>query len=294
MTAFLTRLRSDTPLLFDGATGTELHRRGVDTTLPLWSARALLEAPDVLREIHRDYVQAGADILTTNTFRTHRRNLSRAGMGERAGELTRLAVEIAQECARAGAGRHVFVAGSIAPLEDCYSPTLVPPDAELAREHAELARNLAAAGVDFLLVETMNTVREVAAATRAAVATGLPAVASVVCGPDGNLLSGEGISEVVEALAPLGPAALLVNCAPAPDLERPLAALRAETNLPVGGYGNVGHADDQHGWVNTDAVDPSAYARYAGEWLQLGATLVGGCCGTTPLHTRALRRLLDG
>ena len=84
---FLTRLASGRVLLLDGATGTELQRRGVDTGLPLWSARALIEAPEVLTAIHADYVAAGADIITTNTFRTHRRTLTRAGMGERTREL---------------------------------------------------------------------------------------------------------------------------------------------------------------------------------------------------------------
>lgn len=296
MTDLRRRLRSGPPVLLDGATGTELNRRGVDTRLPLWSARALLEAPGVLRQIHLEYLQAGAEVITANTFRTHRRNLARAGLGDRAAELTRQAVDIARAALReAMQGTHdrqAFVAGSIAPLEDCYSPELVPPDAALEREHAEMARNLAAAQVDFLLVETMNTVREALAATRAAVATGLPTFVSVVCNREGNLLSGETLAQAAPALAALLPDAMLVNCAPAPDLHIPLASLRAATSLPVGGYGNVGHADDTHGWVNTDAVHPQAYARYARRWLDLGATIIGGCCGTTPEHIRALRALL--
>src|SRR5512146_2033834 len=98
--SFLKQLATGNALLLDGATGTELQRRGVDTSLPLWSARALLEAPEVLRAIHADYIAAGADILTTNTFRTHRRTLTRAGLGERTHELTQLAVKIAREAAQ--------------------------------------------------------------------------------------------------------------------------------------------------------------------------------------------------
>src|SRR5512145_1404926 len=109
---FLPRLSSGRVLLLDGATGTELQRRGVDTSLPLWSARALLVAPEVLRQIHTDYIAAGADIITTNTFRTHRRTLTRAGLGERTRELTQLAVAIARATARQ-ADRKIFIAGSI-------------------------------------------------------------------------------------------------------------------------------------------------------------------------------------
>src|SRR5512139_2644302 len=131
---FFTRLTTGFALLLDGAAGTELQRRGVDTTLPLWSARALIEAPEVLRAIHKDYLAAGADIITTNTFRTHRRTLTRAGVGERARELTSLAVQIARDAA-GRVDRQIFVAGSMAPLEDCYSPQLVPAADELQVEH---------------------------------------------------------------------------------------------------------------------------------------------------------------
>src|SRR4051812_31387044 len=93
---FLERLGDPRPILLDGATGTELNRRGASTNLPLWSAGALLHAPAVLRQIHRDYLLAGAEIVTANTFRTHRRSLARAGMGDSAASLTRLAVELAR------------------------------------------------------------------------------------------------------------------------------------------------------------------------------------------------------
>ncbi len=96
------RILSGRPLLLDGATGTELERRGVPSALPLWSAHALLESPQTVAEIHAEYVAAGAEVLTANTFRTQRRTLERAGMGERAEELTALAVSLA----RRGAGEH--------------------------------------------------------------------------------------------------------------------------------------------------------------------------------------------
>src|SRR3972149_3056589 len=98
---FLRRLTQPRPLLLDGATGTELERRAVDVGLPLWSANALLTAPEVLRQIHADYMRAGAEIITADTFRTHRRNLVVAGMGHRAEELTRMAVRIARSAIRA-------------------------------------------------------------------------------------------------------------------------------------------------------------------------------------------------
>ena len=140
MPDFRRRLQENVPILLDGAMGTELQRRGADTRLPLWSARALVEAPDLVAEIHREEVEAGADVLTANTFRTHRRTLAKGGLAERSRELSALAVRLAREAAPAG--RPVFVAGSIAPLEDCYRPDLVPEDAVLEREHSEQADSL--------------------------------------------------------------------------------------------------------------------------------------------------------
>ena len=281
------RLRSG--LLLDGATGTELNRRGVDISLPLWSARAILEAPETLRQIHVDYLCAGADIITANTFRTHRHNLKQAGLGERAQQLTCRAVEIARQAIES-TGTRALVAGAIAPLEDSYSPQCTPPAATLAVEHSAMANCPASCGVDALLVERMNSVREAVAATRAAVATGRPTLTSVVCARDGHLLSGETLAAAAKALTALQPDALLINCTSAPELHQPLTTLRAHTSLPVGAYGNVGYLNNDGNWMQTDAVQPEAYAAYARHWREAGAMLIGGCCGTTPAHIAALRK----
>ena len=285
------RLQSGPPLLLDGAIGTELNRRGVDTRLPLWSTWALLEAPDALAAIHRDYVAAGAEILTANTFRTHRRSLEKAELGGRAADLTAQAVRIAREAA----GEHpgVWVAGSVAPLEDCYEPGLVPDDRALKNEHSEMVAHLQQAGVDLLLVETMNCIREAVVATEAALLTGLPTIVGVVCGKEPFLLSGEPVGEAARVLSALGPDSIVVNCTPTPDIHISLQEVMDSTELPTGAYGNVGYADEEQGWVNTDSVEPGAYARHAARWLRMGARLVGSCCGTGPAHTAELRRLLD-
>ena len=302
------QLKSGRPLLLDGATGTELNRRGLNTDLPLWSARALIERPDIVRSIHADYIRAGADIITTNTFRTHRRTLARAGIGPRTRELTTLAVQLAREAIeRSNSPRSIFIAGSISPLEDCYSPALVPPDDQLRAEHAEMARDLAEAGCDLLLVETMNTIREAVVATEAAVSTGLPVCVSFGVGPGGRppdqiaasidaevtLLSSESIAAAVKAVRPLGPVVILINCVPLAVIDRAFDQLRAADAGRLGLYANVGHADDQIGWILTDDVGPETYALHAQQWLQRGAAIIGGCCGTTPDHIAALRDLIS-
>jgi S-methylmethionine-dependent homocysteine/selenocysteine methylase len=285
------RLASGPALILDGALGTELERRGAESALPLWSARALLERPQLVRAIHEDYVAAGVELLTADTFRTQRRTLARAGLGQRAPELTARAVALAREAAAGAVGRRVFVAGSIAPLEDCYSPELVPGADALADEHAEHASVLARAGADLLLVETMNTIREARAAVRAARATGLATWVSFVCAPGARLLSGEPLGEALGAVAPLGPQAVLVNCLPPDDASACLPLLH-ETGLPFGVYANLGAPTADGGFRRSAECPPAAFAAHALAWTQAGARIVGGCCGTTPDHLRAVSRRL--
>ncbi len=277
------------PLLLDAALGTELNRRGADTSGPLWSARALEEHPALVLAIHGENVAAGADVVTAGTFRTHRRTA-----GRKARDLTRRAVALAREAAST-AGRRVLVAGSLAPLEDCYRPDLVPADGELEREHAEQAEALAAAGADLILVETVNTAREWRAAVRAAAATALAVVACAAGDGEGHLLSGEPLGPSAAALAelPVPPSAVGVNCVPARRLARDLAAVAASVpGFRLAGYGNAGLPLDPRDSAFTEPVDPDAYALLAAGWLDLGARIVGGCCGTRAGHVRALRERL--
>lgn len=274
------------PLLLDGPTGTELTRRGLTLPPPLWSAVAITAAPDLLTAIHRDYVHAGADLITANTFRSHARNLPAP---TQAAALTARAVELA----RAAANDHAWVLGSQAPLEDCYSPDLTPPDDALTAEHTAHAEHLLAAGVDGILVETMPTIREAVAATRAAMQTDLPVLVSFVCGAPGQLLSGEDLGEAVRAVLVFEPAAVMVNCCAAPDLHAQLAALRASApDRVIGGYGNTARFTP-HGWEDTPATDPDHYASLAAHWVALGAGIIGACCGATPAHIAKLRELLS-
>lgn len=297
--AFVERLRSGPPLLLDAAMGSDLDRRGLPTTLPLWSAIGLIERPDLVQAIHRDNLEAGADIITTNTFRSTVRTLRKAGLDEsEAARLDRLAVELAQ-AARSESGRSdVLIAGSIAPLDECYDPTFETADDVALAEHLEQASNLAAAGVDFLMIETMPTIREAVVTTRAALQTGLPVTVGFVCAlaadtGEASLMSGESLAEAVEALRPYPVAMIFANCAAPPVITSALRQVRELTDLPFGGYANVGQVDDEVGWNPAGALRGDAYAAAAAEWLELGARVIGGCCGTHPEHTRALRRLLD-
>jgi homocysteine S-methyltransferase len=291
MQTFLERMKDPSPILLDGATGTELNHREVPTELPLWSAQALIDAPNTLAQIHFDYLKAGAEVLTTNTFRTHRRSLAKAGMGDRARELTLKAVEIPRQVISVfmeEGGHPAWVAGSIAPLEDCYTPELVPPQEECLAEHAEMANNLAEAGVNLLLIETMNSIREAEAAASAAQNTQLPFIISFVLQEDGNLFSGESLAEAIYKINGYHPMLVGVNCASTQIITKALAELKTYTDLPLSGYGNIGHSDDEQGWKKTNEVSPDTYAQAAISWIDMGVRMVGGCCGTSPSHIQAV------
>jgi homocysteine S-methyltransferase len=273
----------------DGAMGTELEGRGVDTSSPSWTARALLEAPDVVRQIHDDYVAAGAELITANTFRTHARSLRSIGREADARELTRQAVQFA----KAAAGSEAYVAGSVAPLEDCYSPHLTPGESALAAEHDELARNLADAGVDVILIETQLTIREAVLACQAARRTGVPCCVSFVCGRNGALLSGESLLDAYWAVAEFRPSAFLVNCTPGEEVLSALQpCLSLRERIPLGAYANTGRLLPNGTWEATAGISPAVYAEYAQTWLEAGLQLIGGCCGTRPAHISALREII--
>jgi len=287
MLSFSERLAQKSPLLLDGATGTELENRGVETSSPIWSAMALKDAPQLIEQIHFEYVNSGAEIITANTFRTHQRSLDKVGLGHQALSLTRKAIELARSAIERS-GKHAYVAGSVAPLEDCYVPELVPSDEDLFLEHSLMAENLAAAKVDLLLIETMNTIREAVAAARAARHSGLPFGVSFVCGDDGRLLSGESVGKASLALEALGPAFLGINCIPASTLEHPLSSLAQATDLPLAAYGNIGQSHHFKAWRHSDDFSPVEFAQICELWLGHKVKIIGGCCGTSPDHIAAL------
>lgn len=286
-----------TPVVLDGAIGTLLAERGLDTGLPLWSAGPLLSAPAEVRRVHLDYLRAGADILTTDTFRTTRRTFFHGGLPDRSRELTALAVGLAQE-ARAQAGLPgVLIAGSMGPLEDCYRPDLVPPDEDVIAEQLEHASRLVAGGADFLFLETMGTIRETRLAAESIRRTGKEIAVSFLVRGDGSLYSGEALTDAVRSVAPMEPAFLSINCMSPRQAETPadvlLSALKAlPTPIPAGIYANVGRPGGEHDPEFVCDVPPEEYASFARGWAERGFRVIGGCCGTGPDHIAAVRREL--
>ncbi|RMF08321.1 MAG: homocysteine S-methyltransferase family protein [Candidatus Neomarinimicrobiota bacterium] len=279
------------PLVLDGALGTELQRRGIACPLPLWSAEANFTHPDVVETIHREYVDAGADMVTTNTFRTTPRTYFKAGYSlNRSRILARDRLNRAVELARRGAGnRRVW--GSITTLEDCYHPELCPGQTAARDEYAELTEWFLEQGVTTIVFETMGNVDEIEAAVTLT-AGHHDRMLSLLLRSATRLWDGtEWLSYLSRWQATF--TALLVNCVP---LEVATKALRmlAEQSVPkFGAYPNLGCSPPEDDGHLTAIVPDSAFLDFVQEALSLGPRYLGACCGSTPRHIRLLREKVD-
>jgi S-methylmethionine-dependent homocysteine/selenocysteine methylase len=286
-------------VLLDGGMGRELGFRGVEISQLIWSAQGLLDAPEVVRDIHADYIAAGADIITTNTYCTLRSHLDKAGAGNRYEELNRLAGQLAVD-ARDAASRPALIAGSLAPMFESYRPDMVLPTAEsepVYREQAEILADY----VDLFICETMSKSDEAVAAARAGAATGKPVWVSFNLHPTklGHLRSGESIAEAVAALEGVPVSGFLANCCMPELIDAGMPELVQTGAAYVGGYANtfLPTPDDWSLEENDlhnlrDDLEPPAYLGFVESWLAKGATVVGGCCGTRPAHIRLMAEAL--
>lgn len=268
-----TAVRSPEITLLDGAMGTELQARGVSTEGRAWSARAVYEAPRTVQRIHEDYMRAGATVHTANTFRTTPR-----GVGEEWGSLLKRAVALCREVV----GQRVRIAGSIAPLEDCWHPERSPRDAHL--EHKLISAALMDAGVDILLCETFSNMSEAMIAVECALETGLPVWASFTSGPFDTLSTPMLVARSAAEAVSLGVSAVLVNCIPAVKMLPYIQAIAA-LDVPIGVRANAGSPEDG---IGEPKQGPKRYLSLAHQWAEAGATLIGGCCGIGPAHIHAI------
>jgi 5-methyltetrahydrofolate--homocysteine methyltransferase len=282
---FLERLNAGKALILDGATGTNLQARGLPTGTPsdIW----VLDNPDEVLRLHRDFIAAGSNIILTNTFGSSRVHLAHAGLQARFEQTNRAAVALAREAAAEGGA---LVGGSLGPLGEMVEPvgTLSLETAEAA--YAEQARLLAEAGVDLLVIETQFDLNEAQAAVRGVRSvTSLPLVCSFSYDRGTRTMMGLKPAQAAEALEEAGLTAIGVNCGRSlDDNMKVLAELRAATALPIWFKPNAGlPRSDADGQLVYD-ITPEIMAVHVAEWLTGGAALVGGCCGTSPAHLKAI------
>jgi S-methylmethionine-dependent homocysteine/selenocysteine methylase len=284
-------------VLLDGGVATELQRAGLSVRAPWWTTRALLTEANrnLLRTVHEQYVAAGTRVITAATFRCNLRTLRRTRLDD-AGQawMVHAAVGVAGAARNEAGVPGVLIAGSMGPVEDCYRPDLVPPDAELREEHRWLAQQLSRSGTDVFLAETMNTVREARIAVEEALSVGGRAWVSFACGADAKLLSGEDLTVAARAVRRDGAEAVLVNCTSLRDTQTALRALCEVRSGPIGAYPNIEDRSGVPPFEHVDrwlppAVDPGEFAGVVAGWRETyDVRVLGGCCGSSPAHIAAL------
>ncbi|MDE0272359.1 MAG: homocysteine S-methyltransferase family protein [Gammaproteobacteria bacterium] len=280
-------------IILDGGMGSELIRRGVGDARGLWSARALLEAPEAVVEVHRDYMAAGAEIIITNTYSTIPSYLGKLGMERRWLELTELAGKLARSAVDGSASK-ALVAGSLPPLSESYRADLVPPDADAQPLYRQMVEALDPY-VDLFICETMSSAREARnAASMARRHSTKPVHVSwtLAEAAGAGLRSGETLAAALDGVADLVPDALLFNCTSPQAIASGLAQLAELTDKPLGAYPNRFSVPD--GWtLDGDAqtvrreLSVEAFVNHALQWRELGASLIGGCCGIGPEYISA-------
>ena len=290
----LSSLLADRPfLLADGATGTNLFGMGLAAgeAPEAWN----FEHPDRVKALHQSFIDAGADIILTNTFGGNARRLMLHGLQDRARELSRAAATHARAVADA-AGRPIVVAGSVGPTGDLLAPLGPLSEEEAADAFAEQIRGLRDGGADVVWIETMSALEEIRAAARAAASVGLPYTATASFDTAGNTMMGVTPAALAGFVADLDPAPVAVgaNCGVgAADLVVSIGAMtRAQPGMIVIAKANCG-IPQWHGSHIHYSGTPELMAEYACLAIDAGARIVGGCCGTSPAHLAAMRAALD-
>ena len=290
------RLDGGEVLILDGAMGTELERRGVPMNDVAWDAAALATHPDLVREVHEDYIKAGADVIITNTFATARHVLEPAGMGGQFRELNNRAVTLAKEARANVADGSVFIAGSISTMS-AHDDHSYEPRAEKARDnYQEQAEILAESGVDVIALEMMRNLEQTTYAVKAAVATGLPVWVGFSCKTtdEGTVVLWDGnhtIAEALEQIPPLGTSVISIMHTLTEDTPPALREVTSRWSGPVGAYPHSGEFIMPN-WQFIDMVSPEDFTTQAQGWLGMGVQLIGGCCGIGPEHIRILKERL--
>lgn len=285
---FLDHIREQV-LVGDGAVGTMLYARGVN--LESGFERLNLTAPDLVTGLHVDYVAAGARVIETNTFGANRLRLAPLGLERQVRDINLQGALLARGAA---AGKGVYVAGSMGPLPRVKGEGDVPSPDDIHAVFREQAALLAEGGADLLILETFADLEELKTALKAARETGLPVVASMAFLEKGRISGGTTVERVALELAGAGADVVGANCGVGTlEMTRNIQRMASVTGLPLAAFPNSGFPEYLDGRLIYRAT-PEYFAARGLETVRAGANLVGGCCGTTPDHIRALAEALRG
>ena len=269
-------------LISDGATGTNLQKRGLPKGMPsdLW----VFENPQAIIQLHKDFITAGSNIILTDTFGGTRVRMAKSGLANRVVELNQTAVGLARKAAE---GTSTWVAGSIGPTGELLKPNGLLEETEARAAFAEQARALVDAGVDLLVVETQFDLAEARIAVEAvrSVTSTLPLVCSFSYDRGTRTMMGVKPAQMAAELESLGVNLLGINCGRSlPDNFKALQELRSATQLPIWFKPNAGLPRTNENGESIYDITPEEMGSHVQEWIINGAAIAGGCCGTSPEH----------
>lgn len=289
------------PILLDGAMGQEIVNRGGKGAYGEWAVAALYENPEMVKAIHTDYIQAGADVITTNTYSTTRTRLKHVGMEDRFEELVHVAGTLAITAREETEASHVKIASSLPPLEASYINKFELTFNEMVAQYSELM-SLLDPYVDIYLGETLSTIQEARALLTAAQNHDKPVWVSWTLQDHGTttLRGNESLQDAIESIGGFSVDAILINCCTPDSIDMSLPILQS-SGIEFGAYAN-GFVEVPNSWASNGGVDqiasrtdlsPDVYSQHVKNWLEAGVSIVGGCCEVSPAHIAHIRKTLN-
>ena len=271
--------------LLDGAMGSELIVRGEELPKHIWSANTNLTNPQLVRKIHEEYVEAGCDYITTNTFRTTKRSYLKLGLSEdeAINKSTKSLYSAVNQAKRANSGKQQIL-GSIAPLEDCYKPELFPEEQVAYDEFKIIGSQLVDAGVD-----TMNSIIETKICLSSLEFLNIPIWVSFNLTNDTNLLSSDKIVDALEMVDSFNVDNVLINCTPINVIESACQSMADNCKVKWGIYPNLGVGNPSPDGIINEYESDKDFINCISKAVDLVATIIGGCCGSNPYNIKKIK-----
>ena len=296
-------------LILDGGMSRELLRLGAELKQPEWSALALVNSPEIVRQVHDEFIAAGSDVITTNSYALVPFHIGEERFWKEGADLIALSGQLARNAADACGDRKILVAGSLPPIFGSYEPQNFDPSR--VQDYLKVLVENLDPHVDVWLGETLSLIAEAEAVRTAVAETGKPLWISFTLADDAaqkngaspRLRSGEAVEDAAQWAAPSGASALLFNCSKPEVMREAVNAAadvfkRSGNNLQIGVYANAFEGEQGESAANEglhatrEDLNDDAYSRFACSWVDAGATMVGGCCGIGAGHIHRLKRTL--
>lgn len=281
--------------ILDGGMGTELIKHGEKLPNHIWSASTNLTNPKLVYRIHKNYIKAGSEYIITNTFRTTPRAFRKTGLSiEKASNQAKKSFDLAIQSAKKASNKKIPILGSIAPLEDCYTPEIFPGQDKAIKEFYELAEWFSNKKIDFFLLETMNSIIETEICLKAIKTFNIPIWVSFNLLNSNQIRSGEKLLDAINMIKKFPVNCLLLNCNPLDRTFNSLKIIKKNWPLEWGLYPNLGIGEPSLDGIINNYCTNKDFLNLITESINLGANILGGCCGASPEHINLIKKTVKG